>query len=623
MKKSVEELMRVSQLLQKEKQTDLEQYIKIVKESPIQDRKESGLTWYPVKPVETGFGLGSYPYVVVQRNVNDRQPRQFQTGAPVSVFSTDDDELELQGVINFVDDQRIKISFYKDDLPTWIREDKIGLNALFDTKTYEEMERALAILISAESGRQADLRDIILGESEASWKGVNFSKIAELNDSQNDAVKTALEAEDIAVIHGPPGTGKSTTLNVLVREFVKKNLTVLVCAPSNASVDHLTRILSAGEELKVVRVGNLSRIDDDVTDRTLDMIIREDKEFKTVKEYKKKAIEFRRMAGKYKRNFGKSEREQRSALYKEAKALLRQAADIEDYLVEKTLNESDVITTTLIGATHWSIRERNFDVVVIDEAGQGLEPATWVPILKSKKVVLAGDPLQLPPTVKNREAGRSGLNETLLEKAVNRQKRVQLLNIQYRMNKWIMAFSNEKFYFNELISHSSVEERVLKGSEQPLSFIDTAGCGFDEEMGKQGASKLNTGEAQILEKCYEQLKSEAAEEFNLAIISPYQGQVRLLRENIANSDRVTIDTIDSFQGQERDVVIISLVRSNPEGEIGFLKDYRRMNVAMTRAKKKLILIGDSATLGQDKFYSDFIEFCEKNEAYKSAWEFMY
>ena len=623
MKKSVDELMRVSELLRKEKQTDLEQYIKIVKESPIQERKESGVTWYPVRPVNTGYGLGSYPFVIVERNVNDRQPHQFQTGSPVSVFSTDNDENEIQGIINFVGDQRIKISLYKDDLPSWIREEKIGLNALFDTKTYEEMERTLAILISAERGREAELRDIILGETLAQWSEASYQPQDSLNQSQNDAVKTALEAEDVAVIHGPPGTGKSTTLNALVRELAKRDFSVLVCAPSNASVDHLTRLLAEGGELSVVRVGNLSRIDEDVADSTLEMIIREDKEYKMVREYKKKAIEFRRMAGKYKRNFGKSEREQRSALYKEAKDLMKQAADIEDYLVEKTLNEADVVTTTLIGATHWSIRDRKFDVVVIDEAGQGLEPATWVPILKSKKVVLAGDPLQLPPTVKNHEAGRDGLNETLLEKAVNRQERVQLLNIQYRMNDQIMAFSNEKFYNNELSAHESVKNRVLRGSEKALTFIDTAGCGFEEKSGSEGASKFNLGEAEILEKFLEQLKSESSEDFSLAIISPYRGQVKLLRERLTQSENTTINTIDSFQGQERDVVIISLVRNNSQGEIGFLKDYRRMNVAMTRAKKKLVLIGDSATLGQDKFYADFIEFCEKNENYTSAWEWMY
>ncbi|MFZ6052412.1 AAA domain-containing protein [Halocola ammonii] len=623
MKKSVDELMRVGELLRKEKQTDLEQYIKIVKESPIQERKESGLSWYPVKVVNTGFGLGSYPFIVVERNVNDRQPHHFQTGSPVSIFSTDEEDNEAQGVINFVDEQRIKVTFYKDDLPSWIREEKIGLNALFDTKTYEEMERALGILISAERGREADLRDIILGESPAKWQNVSYVFQESLNQSQNEAVKTALEAEDIAVIHGPPGTGKSTTLNALVRELARRDLSVLVCAPSNASVDHLTRLLSDGNELSVVRVGNLSRIDDDVADRTLEMIIRDDKEYKSVREFKKKAIEFRRMAGKYKRNFGKSERDQRNALYKEAKDLLKQAADIEDYLVEKTLNEANVITTTLIGATHWSIRDRKFDVVVIDEAGQGLEPATWVPILKSKKVVLAGDPLQLPPTVKNHEAGRDGLNETLLEKAVNRQERVQLLKIQYRMNDQIMAFSNEKFYNNELSAHESVKNRVLNGSEKPLTFIDTAGCGFEEKSGSEGASKFNLGEAEILEKYLEQLKYETSEDFNLAIISPYRGQVKLLRERLSESEDTTINTIDSFQGQERDTVIISLVRNNHNGEIGFLRDYRRMNVAMTRAKKKLVLIGDSATLGQDKFYADFIEFCEKNDAYTSAWEFMY
>lgn len=622
MKKSVEELIRVSKLIQQEKKTDYDQYIQVVKEAPISQRKENGLTWYPVKVVQSGFGLGSYPYVVVERNANDRQTHQFQSGAPVSVFSTDQEE-NISAVINYVDEQRIKITFYKDDLPGWIREDKIGLNALFDSKTYDEMEKALAILINAEHGREAELRDIILGDKDARWETVSYDPLPHLNDSQNAAVKDSLEAQDVSVIHGPPGTGKTTTLTAVVSELKKAGMKILVCAPSNASVDHLTRMLSATGEIKVVRVGNLSKIDENVTDWTLEMIIRQENDYKTVKEYKKKAIEFRRLAGKYKRNFGKAEREQRSALYRESRDLLRQAADIEDYLVEKTLNEADVVSATLIGSMHWSVRERNFDIVIIDEAGQGLEPATWVPILKGKKIILAGDPLQLPPTVKNAEAARNGLNETLLEKAVNRLSKVNLLNIQYRMNDQIMAFSNEKFYNNELKADSSVKNWKIEGGGKVLTFIDTAGCGFEEKSGEEGSSKINTGEADILQKYYSRFKEEVSEPFHAAIISPYRQQVKLLRDRFAAEENLTIDTVDAFQGQERDAVFISLVRSNAEGEIGFLKDYRRMNVAMTRARKKLVLIGDSATLGQDKFYSSFIEFCEQADAYTSAWELIY
>ncbi len=305
---------------------------------------------------------------------------------------------------------------------------------------------------------------------------------------------------------------------------------------------------------------------------------------------------------------------------------------LEDYVIEKILSEADVICCTLVSAMNRYIEKRKFHTVVIDEAAQAMEPATWIPICKAQKVILTGDPFQLPPTVKNMDAAKGGLSITLLEKCVARMPNVQLLNVQYRMHEQIMGFSNQEFYNNELEAAEFVANWKLAmlegGDDRPVEFIDTAGCGFDEKVNPETQSSYNPEEYFVLRKHLDHLLTLASPELrpSIAIISPYREQVRFIQEHIAGDfdhypdDDITVDTIDSFQGQERDVVYISLVRSNEKGEIGFLKDTRRMNVAMTRAKKKLIIIGDSATLGSFAFYSHFLDYCEQHGAYATAWE---
>lgn len=342
------------------------------------------------------------------------------------------------------------------------------------------------------------------------------------------------------------------------------------------------------------------------------------------------------MGGKYKRSFGREEAEQRKLIMQEAKNLNKEARELENYLVDKVMENAQVVACTLIGSTSDYLRDRKFKTVVIDEAGQGIEPALWVPILKAEKVILAGDPFQLPPTVKSREAEKLGLTTTLLEKVIKRHKRIDLLRTQYRMNELIMNFSNKKFYGNQLEAFEGVKHHKLEGSEQVVEFIDTAGCGFEEQPGQSSDSLCNPGEIDIIKKHLEMMPDG---DYSIGIISPYRAQVELLSDEFPShiskhDDRhikrpehkyadITVNTVDSFQGQERDVIYISLVRSNETGEIGFLKDYRRMNVAMTRARKKLVIIGDSATLGNDKFYADLLEYCDSIQAYKTAWEFLY
>lgn len=620
---AIDELGKLAAVLRIEQKEDYALHDAWLKQSSIQERKRNGITWFPLRIVETGFGMGSYPFVVVERNPGDRLEHKFQSAAPVSFFSAADGNQEhsLTGTIGYVDDQRMKISFFVDELPEWVDEGKLGVNLLFDTRTYDEMFKALNQLINVEKGRLKYLRDVLLGYAQPVVRAASPRFSAILNESQNEALKAICSAEDVAIVHGPPGTGKTTTLVESMAEVLREEKQIMVCAPSNAATDHLAKCLAA-KGLRVVRIGNLAKVETDNTALTLDVLLQKEKDFKQIRELKRRALDLRKMGGKYKRSFGREEAEQRKLIFHEAKQISREARELESYLIQKVLDDAQVIACTLIGSASDYLSGRRFSTVVIDEAGQGIEPAAWVPILKAERVIMAGDPFQLPPTVKSQEAASKGLSVTLLEKGIARIGQAALLKVQYRMHESIMAFSNRKFYKNELEAHSSVAQRLL-GNSLPLEFVDTAGCGFEEQAGDEGESRCNPEEVGILRKHFDQLKQDQIGAWSVAVISPYRAQVELLQREFSGAEGVAVNTIDSFQGQERDVVYLSLVRSNDKGEIGFLRDYRRMNVAMTRARMKLVIIGDSATLGNDRFFAEFLEYAESIGGYRTAWEFMY
>jgi len=619
---AVDELARVAQNLRLEQQEDLRQHEAILEKRGIRERVQAGVTWYPLKIEETGVGLGAYPFVVVEYP-GEWHRHFFQPAAPVSLFSqsSGNEGEKIQGTVGFVSERRMKISFYVDELPDWLDDGKIGVNLLFDARSYDEMWKALNQLINVEKGRLKELRDTVLAHRNASFIPLPVFTSDRLNASQNEALQSILEAEDIALVHGPPGTGKTTTLVEAIRELVKRGEQVLVCAPSNAAVDYLTRSIAAAG-LNPVRIGNLARIGDDTAQWSLDAMVENERDFKQIRELKRKAIELRRVGSKYKRQFGREEAEQRKQIFKEAKELSREARELESYLVQKVIGEAHAVACTLIGAAHEYLRDRTFRTVIIDEAGQATEPACWVPILKAEKVIMAGDPFQLPPTVKSQEAARNGLSKSLLEKAIERHSRVNLLRTQYRMNELIMTFSDHWFYGGKLEAHESVKHWTLEGAPDVLEFVDTAGCGYTEEESEETESRRNPEEAALVRRHFDRFCTMVTEPFSGGIISPYRAQIELLEDLFSDRIDAAVNTIDSFQGQERDVIYISLVRSNERGEIGFLKDYRRMNVAMTRARKKLVVIGDSATLAGDEFFSAFLDFAEKSGAWRSAWDWM-
>lgn len=616
-----------------EKKADFEEYRNLIASLPLEERKQQGYTWHPLNVVKSGYTLGERSFVIIEKTSETDAPRQFRAGKVVRLFTTTSgvQRPERIGVINFIKDKRMKIVLNAKDLPDWLSFGNLGVDLQFDERTYLEMEKALRIVQSANRGRLAELRSVLLNKLEARFLPQPALDINSLNPAQNRAVDQVISAQDVAVIHGPPGTGKTTTIIQAINELVKQEHTVLVCAPSNAAVDLLTERIAA-QGRTVVRVGNISRVDDSILVHTLEAQIAAHADNKNIKKIKIQAAEARRKAAKFKRKFGSKERTERRDLYDEAKELTAWANQLEDRLINQILDAAQVITCTLVGASQKVLENRRFRTVLIDEAAQALEPACWIPILKASRVIFAGDPFQLPPTVKVIKNKKTGLNITLIEKCLQFLPKISFLNIQYRMHQVIMGFSNEQFYNGQLVAAESIAQHQLAiEAEQPITFIDTAGCGFEERLNPEFQSRYNPDECQILcEHLYLLIENYQRKDFplpSIGIISPYREQAIYLKQHKEGDERlqempITINTIDAFQGQERDLIYISLVRSNGKGEIGFLKDYRRMNVAMTRAKKKLVVIGDSATIGMDSFYSDFLDYCEKSGMYKTAWEFM-
>ncbi|CAG0890385.1 unnamed protein product, partial [Darwinula stevensoni] len=610
----------------------------------------------------TGFAYGDKAYIIVERTGGQLdQPHQLRSGQTISFFCNQPHVVqpEKQGIINFVQRNRMKIILYAHDVPDWINMGALGIDMVFDERSYKEMESALAKVIAAKGNRLAELRDIFSGKIAPQQVLIPHQiDLPNLNASQNAAISHILHTNDVSLVHGPPGTGKTTTIVAAIQLLTRTESTVLVCAPSNTAADLLTERL-AEKNLKVVRIGNISRMDDNIIPYTLDSLLSNHPDSRHIKKVKMQAAEARRQAGRFKRTFDRDDRLERQQLKAEAYELLAWVTQLEDKLVNDLLTDADAIISTLVGAAHPVLDKFRFRTVVIDEAAQALEPATWIPILKASRVVLAGDPLQLPPTVKSHEAARKGLSKTLLERAIAHFPYVSLLNVQYRMHSAIMGFSNDYFYRGELTADSQVAEKRLVCLEkltdivhifEPVVFIDTAGCDFEEKQviptnankndPFKATSRYNPEEALLVRehilKVLNRFEPENLPSFG--VLSPYREQINHLEEILRGDAEIapffdkfateslykvlTVSTIDGFQGQERDVMYISLVRSNNKNEIGFLSDYRRMNVAMTRARQLLVIIGDSATIGNNPFYSAMLDYCAAHGQYQTAWEYL-
>jgi len=634
-----EEFRKLLDLLHIEREEDLKTYYQKIKDTSIIARRQEGVCWYPVQVENTSFDAGERLLVKLSRPKEHEHSHSFRSGSLVSIYSNKNNkqnfENSVSGIINYVKKDYMIVTLEKNTEPEDLNLENIVVQLMFDDSSYLEMETALQTIINPQEKRLQKLINILYGIEKPFFNKQFEFKIPSLNDIQNKAVNLISSAQDLAIVHGPPGTGKTTTLIQSIIHTLKTEKQILVCAPSNAAVDLLASKLTK-KLVNVVRIGHPARVTEDSLQLTLDYKITRHAHFKELKALKKETEEYFNLAGKYKRNFGQREREERKELYKTAADLKKECSQLEYYITRDIIFNAQVIACTLVGANNKILNDLHFKTVYIDEAAQALEPASWIPIIKSDRVIFAGDHFQLPPTVKSYEAAKAGLDITLFEKVIAKTDAEIMLSNQYRMNNKIMNFSAGYFYKKQLYADETVAEHKIFEADFPLEFIDTAGCGFAEEINPETLSTFNKEEADVLFKHFTKYIETADYHDKLAtindigIISPYNAQVAVIKELFDNSefdklilDKISINSVDSFQGQERDIIYISLVRSNEQGNIGFLSDIRRMNVAMTRAKKKLVIIGDSATITRNEFYDKLLDYIDSISAYRSAFEYLY
>ena len=574
--------------------------------------KAEGLALHPIIVTRKGFGYADYPEISFKLGFPP-EANLFKDGAAIECFIAGEEP--IKGILMSLDGKAGEFRLFAPDFPDWIEDDGVGIKLAPDTRTTSIMKKVLNELESDK--RLFKLFGQLHQDGKVVTSGLRNIQLSslpirnkQLNQSQQDAVAAIVENEEITIVHGPPGTGKTTTLVEAIGQLIRNGEKVLVSAPSNTAVDNIAKGLIENG-INVLRVGNMSKVDQTIFSHTPEGRLANSKQQKEIKQLKIRAEEFRKMALKYKRSFGKAEREQRNLLFKEVKNIRNEIKKLQAYNEEKLFAEASVIAGTPIGLYDAGIDHLHFQTLVIDEAGQCIEPLAWCIFPLADKIVLAGDHWQLPPTVLSDEAARLGFNRSILETAISAINAVFLLNTQYRMRQAIAGFSSDYFYKGLL---QTAAHLVNAGTH--LTFIDTAGSGYNEKHGPDGISLQNEGELSIANQL---IQTEALDNLSTAFISPYSGQVTAARELLPKTIRIS--TIDSFQGQEKQNIILSLVRSNDDGDIGFLKDYRRMNVAITRAKEQLFVIGDSATIGADAFYNAFLTYVEQHGTYRTVWEF--
>lgn len=580
---------------------------------------------------EEHAGLGGRVILTLAKR-NRLQPlpwNRFQVGTP-ALLSSEAGEAgtNSRGVVCERGEQFMRLAI--QDLPEGLQEETTyRLDRSSDEVAVRRQREALERARGAARDRLAELRGVLLGEAVPTFAPeLPLTPLDPgLNEAQQAAVRFALAAHDLAIIHGPPGTGKTTTVVELIRQAVRRGDRVLACAPSNLAVDNvLERLVAAGE--RVVRLGHPARVLPELRRHTLDLMVEDHADARLARKFAKEAFALFRKAGKYTR--ARPEPGARRDMRQEARNLLADARQLETQAVKRILDGASVLCSTTTGLDSELIGQRSFGLVVIDEACQGTEPGCWVPLLRGQRLVLAGDHCQLPPTVISAEAAAQGFGVSLQERLISLHgpQVARRLKVQYRMHEAIMGFSSEEFYEGELEAHATVRGHrlcdlpgLISGplTELPVHFIDTAGAGFEELTEADGESRLNPQEAGLVRRKVEALLAAGLRPQDIAVIAPYAAQVRLLREGL-RVPGLEIDSVDGFQGREKEAVVLSLVRSNQENEIGFLADVRRMNVALTRARRKVLVIGDSATLGSHPFYQRLLEYFERLGAYHSVWE---
>lgn len=607
------------ELLQIEYEYEKEQFKQQTELMGIGRKIKRGMCWYPLNLGRNYYNALNQLVIEVERREDKDIEHQFEYGRPVCFFTQDVsgklNYLNFVATVNYVDEDRMVVILPSvDALLALQSKEVVGVQLYFDETSYRLMFEALKQVIGAKNNRLAELRDIFHGTQPASTFSFHPLRFPWLNATQEEAVNKVLHAKDVAIVHGPPGTGKTTTLVEAVYETLHRENQVLVCAQSNMAVDWISEKL-VDRGVSVLRIGNPSRVNDKMLSFTYERRFESHPDYPQLWSIRKAIREL------YARSRKGAERE---TVRQKINSLKDRATELEIRINESLFSEARVIACTLVGSANRLLTGQKFGTLFIDEAAQALEAACWIPIRKADRVILAGDHCQLPPTVKAPEALRAGLGHTLMQTIVkNKPDTVSLLKLQYRMNDEIMRFSSEWFYGGMLQSAPEVKYRSILDFDTPIEWVNTEGLDCNEEFIGENYGRINKSEAEL---SIEQLKGYITkigrerfldERIDVGMISPYKAQVQYLRRLVRNDaffkpyrQAITINTVDGFQGQERDVILISLVRANEEGQIGFLNDLRRMNVAITRARMKLIILGDASTLTRHAFYKKLYTYIE-------------
>lgn len=645
----IQALLQQRTLLQLEYYTEKEAFRKLTEQMGMQRKVKRGDAWFPLQVGKSFYNSLNQTAIEVFRTSDQDIEHNFEFGRPVMFFRSEGSEelkyFSFTGTVSYVDGDRMVVTV-PDSAPLLELQqstDPIGVQLSFDETSYKLMFEALDRVMKAKNNRLAYLRDLFYSHQKAGRFSFEPMKFPWLNPTQERAVNEVFWAKDVAIVHGPPGTGKTTTLVEAINETLMRESQVLVCAQSNMAVDWISEKL-VDRGINVLRIGNPTRVNDKMLGFTYERRFESHPDYPQLWAIRKAIRELRKNRKKGSENY-----------HQKMDRLKSRAAEIELRINAELFGEARVIACTLVGSAHHLLEGMKFGTLFIDEAAQALEAACWIPMKRASRVILAGDHCQLPPTVKSIAALRAGLGKTLMERiAENKPEVVTLLKIQYRMNDEIMRFSSDWFYGGKVESAPQIKYRSVLDYDHPITWIDTSNeenqitiegedapedsastsssvsaanqnsdLNFKEQFVGESFGRINKAEAELtlltLAEYFTKIGKQRVleERIDVGIISPYRAQVQYLKKLIKKYEffkpyrrLISVNTVDGFQGQERDVILISLVRSNDEGQIGFLKDLRRMNVAMTRARMKLIILGNKDTMTKHPFYKKLWKYVE-------------